>query len=627
MRVSTSLSLFVIILLFGLIFVSPAAAGVTANCPPEPAANTPISSGQIYTGSNCTVFTPGDTDSFVFNGVSGQTFHIVMAINGTGPTNICLTLYNPSFSQVFSGCTNIGFGVYSAGVDQKLTATGVYTITVTEPTTGTVNYAVSLERLNPFPPNAQKVPLLSVFPGNIAALTDTNAFTFDNTNTCLYRVSATLNPSPTQNLCMNLYQPDGTVFKGNVCTNIGFGVNTIQIDYPATLAGTSMAFFSVAGNHGTAGYSMEVSSVAGNCVVQTQAFTTLHHFGSNDGARPSGLIQATDGNLYGTTADGGGHSAGTVFKMTTAGVVTTLYSFCAKTGCTDGLAPQAGLIQASDGNFYGTTYAGGVNNFGTVFMITSAGALTTLYSFDSTDGANPAAWLFEGNDGDFYGTTFWGGSRDRGTIFKITPAGGLTTLYNFCTKSGCSDGIFPHAGLIQASDGNFYGTTEGGGSQHRGTAFMMTPTGTLTTLHNFTLTDGANPDARLVENSGNLYGTTHVGGLHEWGTIFKITLGGSLTTLYNFGSTDGANPAAGLIMGSDGNFYGTTSSGGAHTRGTLFSITPGGTFATLFSFSFTDGANPLAGLVQDTSGSKTFYGTTYSGGGHGFGSVFSLSLP
>ncbi len=388
-----------------------------------------------------------------------------------------------------------------------------------------------------------------------------------------------------------------------------------------------MAFLYVLGNAATATYTMQVSCLLGNCVGPMQSYTVLHHFTSASGAHPyAGLVQAADGNFYGTTADGGGHSAGTVFKITPAGALTTLYSFCSQVNCADGLLPQAGLVKGSDGNFYGTTAYGGANNDGTVFVITPAGVLTTLYSFDSADGANPVAGLVEGNDGDFYGTTYGGGTRDRGTVFKITPSGGLTTLYNFCTKSGCSDGIFPRTGLVQAADGNFYGTTDGGGIYHRGSVFMITPIGAFTSLHSFNLTDGANPDAGLVQGTdGNFYGTTSAGGIHEWGTVFKITPGGTVTTLHGFTSTDGSNPVAGLVQATDGNFYGTTNGGGAHTRGTIFQITPGGTLTTLYSFSFTDGSSPMAGLVQATDGK--FYGTTYAGGGHNFGTVFSLSVP
>ena len=628
MRSSVTFSLFLAALLFGLLLVGPAAVAGTSNCPPEPVANTPIATGQSYAGSNCTLNSPTDVDSFVFNGVTGQTVYLAVAINGATPTNICLALLDPSFATIFSACSSIGYPKYqnSVVIDQKFTATGTYTIDITEPTTATLNYGISLERLYPFPPNAQKLSLNVQVPGAISPLTDTDAFTFDGVTTGKFRVSATLTGQISQNLCMNVYAPDGSQFQIQTpCTSIGYPNyrNNIQFDFIPPQAGIYMPFLYVLGNAATATYTMQVSCLGGNCLPPTQAFTTLHMYGSWDGAHlAGGLVQATDGNLYGTTTDGGARGAGTVFKMSTGGAMTTLYSFCSQTGCADGLAPQAGLIQATDGNLYGTTASGGVNNHGTVFKITTSGALTTLYSFDSTDGANPVAGLVEGTDGDFYGTTYGGGSRDRGTVFKITPSGGLTTLYSFCTQNSCTDGIFPQAGLVQANDGNFYGTTYEGGTSNRGTVFKITPTGTLTPLHSFNFADGVNPKAGLIQaTDGNLYGTTFGGGSHGWGSVFRITLGGALTTLYSFGWTDGASPAAGLVQATDGNFYGTTYWGGA--RGTIFEITPSGTLTKLYGFTFGDGANPAAGLIQATD--HNFYGTTFGGGSHDFGAVFKLA--
>jgi uncharacterized repeat protein (TIGR03803 family) len=219
--------------------------------------------------------------------------------------------------------------------------------------------------------------------------------------------------------------------------------------------------------------------------------TTLHSFAGSDGAGPSGkLIQATDGDFYGTTQGGGasgsgcnGFGCGTVFKMTRAGKLTTLYSFCSQTSCTDGALPQAGLVQAADGNFYGTTQGGGANGRGTVFKITSAGALTTLYSFCSqtncTDGGMPQAGLVQATDGNLYGTTKWGGDNSScdggpcGTVFMITLAGRLTTLYDFCSQTGCIDGAFPVAALLQGTSGNFYGTTSWAGAHGDGTIFSL----------------------------------------------------------------------------------------------------------------------------------------------------------
>jgi len=358
-----------------------------------------------------------------------------------------------------------------------------------------------------------------------------------------------------------------------------------------------------------------------------QTFTTLHSFNETDGNFPQApLIQATNGKLYGSTFEGGADcpplGCGTVFKISPSGTLTMLHSF----DSTDGAAPS-GVVQATNGDFYGTTSSGGPYTDGTVFNITPSGTLTTLHSFAETDGAEPIAGLVQGTDGNFYGTTLGGGNQGAGTVFKITPSGMLTTLHRFDS----TDGAEPFAGLVQGTDGNFYGTTVYGGATGfgYGTVFRITPSGTLTTLHSFDFTDGAYPLAGLVQGTnGDFYGTTYMGGTNSsschlgCGTVFRITPGGTLTTLHSFDFTDGDGPH-GLIQGTDGRFYGTTVYGGAN-NGTLFKITPTGVLTTLHSFDETDGAYPGAALLQDTNGK--FYGTTEEGGTYGEGTVFSLSV-
>src|ERR1035441_9232070 len=170
--------------------------------------------------------------------------------------------------------------------------------------------------------------------------------------------------------------------------------------------------------------------------------------------------------------------------------LTTIHRFCSQSGCPDGYYPLAGLVQATNGGLYGTTSGGGTDSAGTIFKITPGGTLTTLYSFcpqtNCTDGAGPQAGLVQAANGDLYGTSSFGGAHGSGTIFKITPGGTLTSLYNFCSQSGCTDGQYPDAGLVQAANGDLYGTTQGGGAQFgRGTIFKITPGGTLTTLYDF----------------------------------------------------------------------------------------------------------------------------------------------
>jgi uncharacterized repeat protein (TIGR03803 family) len=238
----------------------------------------------------------------------------------------------------------------------------------------------------------------------------------------------------------------------------------------------------------------------------------------------AGVVEGLDGNFYGTTSYGGANNFGTVFRITPAGVFSTLYSFCAQTNCADGEAPGA-LTLGNDGNFYGTTSVGGAKGNGTVFQITPKGALTTLHSFCSqagcADGWQPTS-LIQGIDGNFYGTTNTGGANDGGTAFQLMPSGVLTPLYNFCSASNCADGKGPNT-LGEDSNGNFYGTTIAGGFVSEkwpsgcGTLFSLTPNGVLTTVYDFcTKTgvseNGAYPDAVVLNANGTFYGTTFLGG-------------------------------------------------------------------------------------------------------------------
>jgi uncharacterized repeat protein (TIGR03803 family) len=288
--------------------------------------------------------------------------------------------------------------------------------------------------------------------------------------------------------------------------------------------------------------------------------------------------------------------------------------------------PWACLIQAADGNFYGTTASGGTSGHGTVFKITPSGTESVLFSFPA-GGSDPYTGLIQGSDGNFYGTTGAGGSSDDGTVFKVTAGGTETVLHAFPTAAG-SDGKTPYAGLIQGSDGNFYGTTYFGGTAGYGTVFKVTPTGTETVLYSFAGgTDAANPYAGVIQGrDGNFYGTTYDGGATGHGTVYKITPSGIETVLYSFaGGSDGANPQAGVIQGSDGNFYGATYVGGTSGFGTVFELTPSGTETVLHSFAgSSDGKNPEANLVQDSAGD--LYGSTNAGGSSGYGTFFKVAL-
>jgi len=228
-----------------------------------------------------------------------------------------------------------------------------------------------------------------------------------------------------------------------------------------------------------------------------------------------------------------------------------------------------------------------------VAVVSPAQTLNTLATFDYTvSGAGPVYGpLAQGTDGNFYGTTSSGGANGNGTVFRLTPSGTLTPLYNFCSQTNCSDGTRPYAGLVLGTDGNFYGAALTGGAEcpscrGYGTVFKITADGSLTTLHRFSLRDGAYPYAPLTQGAdGVFYGTTEAGGTNSGGTILKITDAGKLTTLHNFEPIDGIQPqAAALLQGSDGEFYGTAYNGGANGRGTIFKVTASGAVTTLYNF-------------------------------------------
>jgi uncharacterized repeat protein (TIGR03803 family) len=369
----------------------------------------------------------------------------------------------------------------------------------------------------------------------------------------------------------------------------------------------------------------------GNLASITSQKTTLYSFtGGDDGSTPyAPLVLANDGKLYGTTS-GGIYGAGTVFSITSDGTSTTLYHFGSGT---DGVNPYSGVIIGNDGNLYGTTVGGGTHGMGTVFRLSPTGgvAFVTLHNFgDSTnEGAQPYAGLVLANDGNFYGVTSSGGSNNVGTVFRITSSGTLTTLYSF---SGEGEEVTPYGGLVQGTDGKFYGTTAGNfWTGIEGEVFAITSEGVLTNLHSFTGAwsedgnQGYQPQAALVQGrDGNLYGTTveYDYDYYVFGTVFAISPSGVFTNLYSFsGGTDGGDPQGALIQGADGNFYGTTA--GLGSAGTIFQITPQGTLSTMYGFGGgSDGGAPFAGLVRGADG--YFYGTTAIGGEGDNGTIYKI---
>ena len=322
-------------------------------------------------------------------------------------------------------------------------------------------------------------------------------------------------------------------------------------------------------------------------ITQAQSETNLHTFasGANNGDRPyAGLIQASDGYFYGTTKFGGAQSVGTIFRIGADGAYTNIYSL-AGSGF-DGWQPSGGLVQGTDGNFYGMTLMKGTNTCqcGTIYRVSRSGAYTVIHQFagGANDGGSPNATLIQASDGNFYGTATVGGTGTHGggVVFRISPNGAYANIYSF--GSYATDGYQPMGGVVQGPDGALYGTTFFGGTNPFGTIYRVTTNGAYTSLHSFGggkpygNDDGDGPYGSLVVGpDGNLYGTAYKGGTNNCacGVVFRISTGGSYQTVYSFRDyPDGANPQSGLVLGSDGNFYGTTFAGGSPNYATYGTI-------------------------------------------------------
>jgi uncharacterized repeat protein (TIGR03803 family) len=367
-----------------------------------------------------------------------------------------------------------------------------------------------------------------------------------------------------------------------------------------------------------------------------QTYTNLYAYPGTDNNTsgitwPSVMSQGQDGDLYSTIQTNGSYQYGSVYKMSTSGGYTLLYSFCGEGSpcASTGANPTGGVTLGWDGNLWGTTYNGGKDGAGTAFKMTPAGDLTSLYSFtNGKDDSAPTYTLLQGQDGNMYGVSEAQYEGQYGSFFKLTTKGKISA-YPFDYTDGSSPNL-----PVQGTDLNFYGTTQGGGNAACacGVIYKATAAGKITVLHNFsgyvssTQYDGARPIGILVEGAdGSYYGTTYQGGEYNAGTVFKITPSGTYTLLHSFSfqapTYDGQLPIAGLTLGTDGNFYGTTAYGGTQNGGAIFEITPAGKETVLYNFcvvSCYDGFIPTTPMVLHTDG--IFYGNT-AGNSNG-GSVF-----
>ena len=425
--------------------------------------------------------------------------------------------------------------------------------------------------------------------------------------------------------------PQATSFTANglpsgltIDTSIGLisGIPTVVGNYNTSISASNGAGTGTAVLHLNSLFDIDAASI--------------YNFSGPDGSAPSaGLILASDGNLYGTTSGGGANDEGTIFRLTPDGTLTTIHSFAGP----DGANPVAELFQANDGNFYGTTQYGGagftskfVNGYGSVFQCRPDGTVTMLHSFsyDNVVGAFPTSALAQGADGNLYGSTnITAGTDDNeGTIFRITLNGVLTVAYSYIGTN------LNHASaLTLGTDGNLYGATAYGGTggalgYGMGTIFKIAPDGSYTTLYTFDGITAGSPSSRLIQAAdGNFYGTAADSDFNGPGVVYRITPAGEFNILHSFAIYTGG-PSA-LVQGVDGNFYGTTGNYGSsidgnNYDGTIYKMTPDGTVTTLHYFDIADGT-AFSGLVQGADGE--FYGTASTLGDlESSGTIFKTSL-
>ena len=362
---------------------------------------------------------------------------------------------------------------------------------------------------------------------------------------------------------------------------------------------------------------------------QAQTFTTLYNFtGAADGGYPFSGPIVVNGRVYGTTPNGGADNDGVVYELNASGAESVIYSF---TGQPNGSGPDGSVIMDGKGNYYGTTPYGGAHGDGTVYVITSSGTESVLYSFagGTADGCYPQGGLLL-HKGTLYGTTSNCGAHNEGVLFSVTTSGTERLLHSFA--GGDSDGAYPYyAGLIvNAKTDLFYGVTEAGGSANDGVLYEMNKKGKVRVLWSFAggTKDGCNAyGTPTFDKNYNLYGTTYACGASNYGTVWKVTQEGKKvkeTILHSFAGApnDGENPINGVGLDAKGDIYGATESGGANSDGAVYELSKNGKFTLLHSFDYSDGAYPYGLVFVEPNGDV--YGTAHFGGTGSYGTVWAV---
>jgi uncharacterized repeat protein (TIGR03803 family) len=580
--------------------------------------------------SNASVFpSSGDTDPIVKVNIDASSF-------GAGTYVGTLGMNAPTAANLYDFAP-IVLNVMPPGSDTTLPVIGTIPVDIVAEATSAAGAIVNFftptatDNFYPAPTVSVNPPSGSTFPigTTIVTVTATDASGNVTHKTFNVTVRDTIKPkvsiaAPLSGVVyrvgqfvLSSFSCDDTV---RVASCVGPIPEGVAID--TTTPGTFTFLVTATDGSGNVSSASTTYNVVGSTPQSSVTFEVIHNFNGADGSAPLvGLIKGSDGNFYGTTQIGGTYGYGTVFKTDASGTVTTLHSF---DNVSDGAYPFGALVEGRDGRFYGTTYYGGPNSYGTAFAVDAMGTLSVLHSFAYTDGAYPYGALVQGSDGSFYGTTNYGGPGSYGTIYKLDATGGFATLHAFTTGEGAT----PLAGLILGSDGYFYGTTSSYGPSGYGSVFRADASGNVTLLHAFGYADGGLPQAAVTQGrDGNLYGTTFYGGSNGYGTVFKMnTTGGAFTTLHSFAGDDGQYLSHnGVVQGPDGALYGMTFNGGPNRYyGDVFRVDAAGSFAILHAFNYSDGGNSSASLLVDSDG--RLYGTTTGGGTSGAGTVFRIGL-
>lgn len=346
-------------------------------------------------------------------------------------------------------------------------------------------------------------------------------------------------------------------------------------------------------------------------VVHSFAFGADKHSG---GARPRPPMKASDGHLYGVAYAGGRNDFGTIYRVKPGGAVSTVFSF----NGSDGYGPEGTLLQASDGYLYGVTSSGGTGGTypaGTVFRFDPAArVLTTLHTFFGEDGGSPRAGLIQASDGQLYGVTSGGGQFGGGTVFRMGLDGAFQTIYHF--GADARDGGRPLGALMQKKDGLLCGTTYWGGERNSGTVYCLTTDGQMNVVRAFP-DDGGSTSPLIEGDDGSLLGTANFGGSQGQGSLFKLRPDGRMKVMDLW-----ARPSGGLLKASDGNYYGTVFWGGQYDKGWVYRITPQGTLIEVHSFNDTDGSSPDGELLEVDG---RLLGVTEGGGDTDSGVLFGIA--